>query len=268
MDERRFSYVLAGLTVLVAIVVLFDVGRRSVRSRSQASGLAPQVDSGAVDDTMPSRSATQAGAALPAATDSGSSYMEELGRADARRQIRASAGFTYLNAIVAASQDSMLHRWDGRYDRPVLVYVPRSSRAANFQPAYVDAIRAAFRSWEDVGLPVRFDLTGDSTDADASVAWRAQFEIERTGQTDLQWDGNGRIRGGVVTLATFDPDGRPMDAEGMRVVALHEVGHLLGLDHSPDSTDVMFTVVKVRQLSRRDIETARLLYRLSPGTLR
>jgi predicted Zn-dependent protease len=222
----------------------------------------------AVVDIMASGSITQAGAARPTPSDSGSSYMEELGRADARRQIRASAGVTYLSEIVAASHDSMLHRWDGRYDRPVRVYVPRSSRAANFQSSYADAVRAAFRSWEDVGLPVRFDLTGDSTDADATFGWRAQFEIERTGQTDLQWDGSGRIQSGVVTLATFDPEGRPMGPEEMRVVALHEIGHLLGLDHSPDSTDVMFTVVKVRQLSRRDIETARMLYRLSPGTLR
>ena len=267
MDEGRISLLLAAVTVFVAAVVLLDIGRRSTASRSAAFAPVPQIDSGVVD-TTPVGSTTRAGAAVPAPTDTGSSYMEALGRADARRQIRASAGFTYLNEIVAASRDSMLHRWDDRYDRPVRVFVPRSSRAANFQPAYVEAIRAAFRAWEDAGLPVRFDLTSDSIDVDARFGWRAQFEIERTGQTDLVWDGGGRIQSAAVTLATFDSDGHPIGPEEMRLVALHEIGHLLGLDHSPDSADVMFTVVTVRQLSRRDVETARLLYRLAPGTLR
>ena len=33
-------------------------------------------------------------------------------------------------------------------------------------------------------------------------------------------------------------------------------------------SDVMFPVATVRQLSLRDVETARLLYRLAPGSVR
>src|SRR5436309_1872633 len=52
----------------------------------------------------------------------GLSYMDALARSETRRRIRASAGVTYLNEIVAASQDSMLHRWDNRARHPVRVY--------------------------------------------------------------------------------------------------------------------------------------------------
>lgn len=184
-----------------------------------------------------------------------------------RRRIRAAAGGTYLNEIVAESQDSMLHRWDERERRPVRVYLP-AGRVANFQPGFLDAVRSAFQRWEGVGIPVRFDLTADSADAEVRFGWRIQFEIDRTGETDLAWDHNGRLLSGLVTIATFDPNGQPLGADDVRVVALHEIGHLIGLDHSPDSTDVMFAKATVRDISARDVRTARLLYDLSPGSLR
>ena len=67
---------------------------------------------------------------------------------------------------------------------------------------------------------------------------------------------------------TFDPKGRPMEPDDIRVVAMHEVGHVLGLDHSKDSTDIMFPTAKVRELSDRDVRTVRLLYELTPGSVR
>jgi hypothetical protein len=194
--------------------------------------------------------------------------MEQLARAEARRRIRASAALTYLNETIAATGDSMLRRWNDRVDRPVRVFLPERSRAANYQDVFADAVRSAFGVWEGLRLPVRFDVTADSAGADAYVRWLVQFEGERTGQTNLTWDAQGHVQSGTITLATFDPNGRPMGAADIRVVALHEIGHLLGLDHSPDSADLMFPVTKVRDLSRRDIETARLLYALSPGSLR
>jgi predicted Zn-dependent protease len=194
--------------------------------------------------------------------------MEQLARAETRRQIRASAGRTYLNEIVAASPDSMLHRWGDRSVRPIRVYVPARSRVANYQPAFADAVRAAFREWEGVGLPVRFDVYADSVEAEVRVRWRVQFDEVRTGQTDIEWGGDGYVLSADVTIATFDTEGQAMPPEGVRIVALHEVGHVLGLDHSPDPADLMHPVARVPRLSLRDTETAQLLYQLTPGTLR
>ena len=161
----------------------------------------------------------------------------------------------------------MLHRWDNRGRNPVRVYVTPGT-VANFQPGFVDAIRGAFAEWGTTGVPVRFDLGGDSTNAEVTFRWRIQFEIERTGQTDLEWDQDGHILRATVTIATFDPKGRPLGVDDVRAVALHEIGHVIGLDHSPDSTDLMYAKGTIRRLSDRDVRTALLLYQLTPGSLR
>ncbi len=195
------------------------------------------------------------------------SYIELLARSETRRRIRASGTSTYLADMVTASGDSTLRRWDNRKRVPVRVWIT-STNAANFKPAFVDATQIAFDRWTGVGVPVRFVFGADSSSAEVTVRWRMQFEIERTGQTDLTWDADGQIQSALVTLATFDPKGRPLDTDDIRVVAMHEVGHVLGLDHSKDSTDIMFPTAKVRDLSDRDIRTAILLYQLTPGSLR
>jgi len=194
-------------------------------------------------------------------------YYDQLARAQTRRQIRASAGITYLNEIVEESSDSALHRWDHRYRDPVRIYLTTDT-VENFQPAFLDAVRSALARWDQVQLPVRFEYVDDSSRAEVLFRWRRQFDIDRTGQTDLTWDRDGHVLSAVVTIATFDPSNHPMGVDDVRVVALHEVGHMLGLNHSSDSTDVMFGHTMARDLSVRDERTAQLLYELNPGSVR
>ncbi|HEV8305938.1 MAG TPA: matrixin family metalloprotease [Gemmatimonadales bacterium] len=265
MIERRLTGLIAAAVVLLALFVLWDAFRPA------PPPLRPSDTQVVVTTTAPPPSSSSQGAAAPAAPAppyvGGPTYIDLLARADTRRRIRASAGTTYLNEMPAVTQDSMLRRWDNRLAEPVRVWFAPTF-AANFQPAFLDAIRQACGLWTAAGVPVRFDFTGDSASAEVVVRWKPQFEIERTGQTDLTWDRDGRIQSAVVTLATFDPRGRAMDVDDIRVVAEHEFGHVLGLDHSADSTDLMFPTAKVRELSDRDVRTALMLYQLSPGDLR
>jgi predicted Zn-dependent protease len=46
------------------------------------------------------------------------------------------------------------------------------------------------------------------------------------------------------------------------------VGHLLGLDHSSDTMNIMTARVRVRELSDQDRATMKLLYSMPPGSLK
>jgi len=284
--ERRMSILVSAVVAFVLLTALWNAFVRPAHPvRAGPASAAPvTVDSIRAPDSAaratspapasaPAPAPTSAPAAAPPpplATGSdaaGPSYMVLLARSEIRRRIRASAGLTYLNDVVAASSDSGLHRWDNRVARPVRVYLTAAT-VANFHPAFLDAVRSAFQAWEQAGVPVRFALDADSASAEVRFLWRIQFEGERTGQTDLEWDADGRLTSGVVTLATFDPKGQPLTPDDLRVMAMHEIGHLIGLDHSHDPGDLLYAAPKVRELSPRDIATALLLYQLAPGTLR
>jgi len=282
--ERRLSILISAAAAFILLTALWNVFVRPAhRVRADPVPDAPTTldSTHAGDSAAGARAAAPPPAPTPAAAvpmsppmapqppadEGGPSYMVLLARSEIRRRIRASAGLTYLNDIVAASADSGLHRWDNRTSPPVRVYLPTAT-VANFQPAFLDAVRNAFQAWEQAGVPVRFALDADSASAEVRFQWRIQFEGERTGQTDLEWDADGRLTGGVVTLATFDPKGQPLTSDDLRVMAMHEIGHLIGLDHSHDPGDLMYAAPKVRELSARDIATALLLYQLAPGLLR
>ena len=277
MLERRILILVSTLIVLLASAALWNAFVRRPARGADAPPPAGAADSvtttsGAPPTGLPPTPPTAATRVAPLGSQppsdaGGPSYIVLLARSEIRRRIRASAGLTYMNEIVAASADSEIHRWDGRVGSPVRVLLTPAT-TANFQPAFLDQVRAAFQRWVEAGVPVRFTFDADSSSAEVRFQWRIQFEGEKSGQTELRWDEEGKLTGGTVTLATFDPKGQPLGPDDVRVIALHEIGHLLGLDHSPDAGDIMYAQPKVRDLSPRDIATVQLLYDLAPGSLR
>jgi predicted Zn-dependent protease len=167
-----------------------------------------------------------------------------------------------------AERDSALARWPDRSSEPLLVWVQPASGIEGWSSSYVDEVRNAFEEWDALNLPVRFTFTSDSADADVHVSFVDHFEEEISGRTKWARDDEWWITDADIVLAVWHRDGPILDNEAMHAMSLHEIGHLLGLDHTSDSTSIMAPKVRVRQISPADRATVRLLYTLPPGGVR
>ena len=115
---------------------------------------------------------------------------------------------------------------------------------------------------------MRFAFIADSARADVHVTWVDQFHEPISGKTVWARDEGWWIVGADITIAVHHSQGPALDSSAIKAIALHEVGHLLGLDHARDSTNIMAPRVRVRELSAADRATLRLLYELPAGKVR
>lgn len=121
--------------------------------------------------------------------------------------------------------------------------------------------RHAIDAWSAVpGLPVRFELVRTTDDPDVEFRSVDRFPVSQAGATRRQLSGDGFIDHVTVVLARFHADGTPMGREFRRLVALHEVGHVLGLPHSEHPGDVMHPGNRNLEISSRDRRSLRALY--------
>ena len=185
-------------------------------------------------------------------------------RRDVLRRLREGAHGTYIGDILL-ERDSTLVRWADRRGMPLTIWIQPQSNISDFSSAFVQEVRNAFEEWDGLRLPVRFAFVDDSTDAKIHVTWVDHFSQPISGRTRWARDDDWSITDANITLAVHHSSGDLLDDDAVRAMALHEIGHLLGLDHTSDSTSVMAPRVRVRQLSDADRATVRLIYTLPAG---
>jgi hypothetical protein len=185
---------------------------------------------------------------------------------DVKRRLELSALSTYLGEVLSA-HDSSLARWGDRGNNPLRIWIQPVARIPDWKPSLPPLVREAFLDWGEAGIPLNFAFVADSGNADVHVTWINRFSEPISGKTLWTHDERWLILEASVVLAVHHRSGEPLDAAAMKAIALHEVGHLLGLDHTADSTSIMAPRVRVKTLSAADRATVQLLYSLPPGRI-
>jgi predicted Zn-dependent protease len=266
MGERRaFRLIVPALGVAIALALLADGLQRH---RAPAGALRPPVPARAPES--PGRPGGTGGSSEPAAASLSRANAESQpsagDRAAVRERLRSGAEGTYLAQTVEAA-DSVVRHWGARRGRAIRIAV-RSWTAAGYREEYAGSVEWAVVRWNGVGLPVQLESTRDSVGADVVLTWVDTLGGEAAGQARVTWTGPGEIVRAEVQLVTHMPDGRPPNSHQMATMALHELGHVLGLGHSTDPGDALHPSSTAIELSPRDRRTARLLYELPVGSVK
>jgi hypothetical protein len=252
------------LALLLLVAVAADIARRAIGRPERRS---PQAAAATTHGSAASAGSGSDAASRPLEAAGATERLDSAARAAVLQRIAAEGAGTYLQAMLE-SEDSAFHRWpDERGTRPLRLGVVRSN-VPGFREEFLANVAWAVSRWNGIALPVWLDTGPDTTGADIVVTWADKLDSNRTGRTDLTWQRGGPIIRVRIVLATHTPDGRVVSPAQMVALALHEIGHALGLGHSPVATDALYPRTSATDLTERDRRTAVLLYSLPAGSLK
>jgi len=167
-----------------------------------------------------------------------------------------------------------------RYTKPITVYMQTGENCRNWKPGYNDYMREAFNKWADSSDErVRFSFVEKASAAQIVCTWTAdstKLHLQKSGELGETFStatNRGDLVKATIMMLTTTPFETSALADDMvKLTALHEVGHALGIcGHSSKSSDIMYFAVIAGHsatLSDRDSATLRTLYATPEAELR
>ena len=169
---------------------------------------------------------------------------------------------SYIRGVIAQGE---ITRWNPA-TYPIRVYIQKNG----VPPEYVAQLKKAYMKWQTAtNGEVKFTLVSSPDEADTKCIFLNDLENmadNALGYHQFRYNGD-RIADSTIRFKFTDPYGRKFSPDLLYTVALHEIGHSLGLSgHSSNPKDLMYPVTAPRKadFTQRDLTTFKLLYKMIP----
>lgn len=168
----------------------------------------------------------------------------------------------------AVNNQGKVIRWDTK-KMPLKVYFD----ASGAKSSYVEAVKGAFSTWSSslAGI-ISYKTLKEKENADIIVKFTPTISVDKNNTGFVAGLASPNTRNNQLNFVdlkftTHKPNNMPVSEIELYNVALHEIGHALGIwGHSEKDTDIMYpkanSVTAKAQLSKRDVNTVKLLYKL------
>ncbi len=218
-------------------------------------------------------------------------YLKVAPKGDEREQYEALAGVIrsqvdaakarpnqYLVSVGGAAdyfKDAVsegLFRWPlSRF--PLRVHIASADALKSYRPEYEEAVRQSIDDWDKASHgKIGLKIVDSAADADITVNFvddlHAPALRAEAGKAQLHGNMEGVDNASVLLLTISPFPDQLMTKDFMRMIAVHEIGHALGLTgHSPYEEDVMFPALSnQRGITSRDVATLYKLYEIGGAT--
>ena len=174
-----------------------------------------------------------------------------------------------MTYVQASLNNGRIARWD-RNDFPLPIFIEKCRwyAAKGEEYKYNDMVLRALKDWETLsGGIVRYRVVNKLFDSKVNLSWK-RVDRKSLGLCSFNFQQNRMFSADVeIGLSDGIIHRQYMDDNEVYHTILHELGHAVGLGHSPYKSDIMYTPHQygIVSISQNDIKTLEYIYNLPIG---